>query len=108
MRRLFEAGKISNEPGPENRPSRPSYRLAVKGWDATAGVHTKDGEPHDDDAPAPPPTAKKTASSVAPITAWEMDQLKTRGFLPDDLFGMSPERARAILADPERNKLTEI
>src|SRR5262249_34170092 len=80
MRRGFEAGKIWNEPGPGNRPSRPSYRLALKGWNATGGVHTKDGEPHDDDAPAPQPTAKKAASSVAPIAAWEMDDLKARGF----------------------------
>jgi hypothetical protein len=39
--------------------------------------------------------------------AFEIDELKRRGFSPDDLFGMSPERARAILADPESNKLTE-
>lgn len=39
--------------------------------------------------------------------AWEMDELRRRGFTPDDLFAMSPERARSILADPEWNKLTE-
>jgi putative DNA primase/helicase len=45
--------------------------------------------------------------TVPPITAWEIDELKTRGFTPNDLFGMSPESARTILADPDRNKLTE-
>src|SRR5262249_8397061 len=50
---------------------------------------------------------KINGGNSAPIAAWEMDELKTRGFTPDDLFAMSPERARAILADPESNKLTE-
>jgi len=53
------------------------------------------------------PKAAMTAAPVAPIAAWEMDELKQRGFTPDDVFGMYPERARAILADPDRNKLTE-
>jgi hypothetical protein len=37
-----------------------------------------------------------------------MDELRRRGFTPDDMFGMSPESARSIIADPEWNKLTEI
>src|SRR5262249_32561701 len=44
---------------------------------------------------------------VEPIAAWEVDELKLRGFSNDDLFSMNPGYARAILADPERNKLTE-
>jgi DNA-binding Lrp family transcriptional regulator len=44
---------------------------------------------------------------VEPITAGEMDELRRRGFSPDELFNMSPTRARTILADPKRNTLTE-
>jgi hypothetical protein len=36
-----------------------------------------------------------------------MDELRRRGFSLDDLFGMSPRLARAIIADPISNKLTE-
>jgi len=46
-------------------------------------------------------------SKNIPIAAWEIDELKLRGFTSDDLFSMNPAYARDILADPERNKLTE-
>jgi hypothetical protein len=52
-----------------------------------------------DDLPYTPP--------VEPITSWEMDELKMRGFSPDELLDMPPKRARAILTDSKRNKLTE-
>jgi hypothetical protein len=45
--------------------------------------------------------------AAEPLLSWEIDQLKTRGFTPDDLFEMNPERARAILADPKSTKLSE-
>jgi hypothetical protein len=41
------------------------------------------------------------------ITAAMKEELKRRGFTDDEIFYMKPERARSILADPERNKLTE-
>jgi len=48
-----------------------------------------------------------TASVPFMITAAMKDELKQRGFTDDELFYMSPTRARAILADPKRNTLTE-
>jgi len=65
--------------------------------------------------PSPPPArvgrceeaVASKPNPVAPITADEMDELRQRGFSPDELFNMSPKRAREIIADPERNKLTE-
>src|SRR5262249_31955432 len=48
-----------------------------------------------------------TGPVVEPITAGEMDELRRRGFSPDELFNMSPTQARKIIANPERNKLTE-
>jgi hypothetical protein len=36
-----------------------------------------------------------------------MDELRRRGFTPDELFNMSPKHARAIIADPKRTKLSE-
>jgi hypothetical protein len=41
------------------------------------------------------------------LTSWEGDDLRTRGFSADAIFGMSPDYARSILADPECNWLTE-
>jgi hypothetical protein len=51
-------------------------------------------------------TGEKTPV-VEPITAGEMDELRRRGFSPDELFDLSPTRARKIIADPGRNHLTE-
>ena len=58
-------------------------------------------------APEPKPEQSPRASAPAPITAEEMDELRRRGFSGDDLFNMNPRRAREIIADPERNELTE-
>jgi hypothetical protein len=66
-------------------------------------------------ASAPEPRAKVNGpdpsqhrpAHEAPLMSWEADELKARGFAADDLFNMSPVRARGILADPECNALTE-
>jgi AAA domain/RepB DNA-primase from phage plasmid/IclR helix-turn-helix domain len=42
-----------------------------------------------------------------PLMSWEVDDLRARGFSADDVFAMAPQYARAILADPKRNKLSE-
>jgi predicted transcriptional regulator len=47
------------------------------------------------------------APAVKPLASWEADDLRARGFSADEIFGMSPDYARAILADPTRNRLTE-
>ena len=53
-------------------------------------------------------SAESAATPAAkPITAGEMDELRRRGFSPEELFNMNPKRARKIIADPKRNKLTE-
>ena len=44
---------------------------------------------------------------VAPITLDERDALKARGFSGEDLFGMTPQHARDILADANRNPDSE-
>jgi len=41
------------------------------------------------------------------ITAEMKDELKRREFSDDDIFDMNPQRARDILADPNRNADTE-
>ena len=56
------------------------------------------------------PTAGKTnggSEPVAPITLDERDALKVRGFSNEAVLGMTPQHARAILADESRNRDTE-
>ena len=67
-----------------------------------------DDLPYTDPTVAAGPDEKTpTRPPVEPITAGEMDELRRRGFSPDELFNMSPKRARKIIAEPTHNRLTE-
>src|SRR5262249_55229613 len=71
---------------------------------AKGGVTQADDEPATSFAAPGRPPARP---AIEPITAVEMDALRQRGFSPDDLLNMKPSRAREIIADPTRHKLSE-
>jgi hypothetical protein len=53
------------------------------------------------------PAAPEPKGNAGHITIEMKDKLKRRGFSDDDIFDMSPQRARDILAEPNRSATTE-
>ena len=83
---------------PTNK-ARGFLHLALKGGGETQMEADLDG--------APSAASSKADDPGEPLTSWEADELRQRGFSNDELFAMPPPYARQILADPKRSKLSE-
>jgi len=101
----------------EDAADRKQVNKILKAWFANRVLETKEREDeHRNKRPFVVPgswndgTDSATVApfpAPAPISSAEKDALKTRGFADADIFDMAPQRARAILENPNRTATSE-